>query len=591
MRLDALARTFAQLETTSGRTAAIRLLAALFRKASDKERAPIVYLLQGRLRPAYEGVQLGVGERVLVRVLARVSGESGAGIARRFRRLGDLGLVAEATRGRVSGQHLTVLGTYLALLAVARVSGAGSVERKLKLLVGVLRRATPLEARYLVRIAQGRLRLGVGDVSILEATAASALGDARKRAIVEAAYNVRSDLGGVVRLAFRRGARGLARLAPKPGVPVRPARAQRLPSAEAIVRKLGTVLVEPKYDGFRLQLHRNGDRVWAFSRRLDDVSGMFPELTAAAKRQIKARRVIIDGEAIGYDPKTGRFLPFQVTMTRKRRHGIAEAVRQHPLHLCAFDLLYADGKNYMPRPQDERHRRLAAVVRAGRGPVLVTEELRTDRPDEVQRCFEDMLARGLEGIVAKNPDAPYAAGARKYDWIKLKRAYQQKLRDTFDLVLVGYLVGRGKRARLGIGSLLAAVYDPVHDRFRTVAKIGSGADDRTWIKLRKLLDARATPAKPKRVDATITPDVWVEPHYVVEVLADEITRSPRHTCGATRAGTGYALRFPRILGGVRSDKGPEDATTEREVVAMFKMQRAVGATATRRGRASRRARR
>jgi DNA ligase-1 len=549
------------------------LVAELFEHAPHAELEPIANLLQGQLRPPYEGVETGVGERLLIRVLAQAYGAGSADITRRFKRAGDLGLVAETLATGRSGPALTIRQTYDALLAVARAAGPGMVEEKIGLLAGLLRRATAVEARYLVRIVQGRLRLGVGEATILEATALGALGDRHKKGLVEQAFNVRSDLGGVVRLAYVEGERALARIAPQVGVPVRPALAQRLPSAKAIIKRLGTVQAEPKYDGFRLQLHRDGDRAWAFSRRLEDVSAMFPDLTAAVRRQLRARRVILEGEAVVYDPATARFLPFQVTMTRKRKHGIAEATKRHPLRLFAFDLLLAGRRSYLAAPLSQRHARLAALVRGGpRDAVAVTEKLLTGREDELQSYFDRMLKRGLEGIVAKRPDAPYRAGARGFDWVKLKRAYQSKLRDTVDVVLVGYLAGRGRRAALGIGSLLGAVYDPEGDRFRTVAKIGSGPSEKGWKDLRARLNREAVRSRPPRVDSLIVPDVWVEPRFVVEVLADEITRSPLHTCGRSDE-QGYALRFPRMLNGIRTDKGPEDATTEREILELSRLQR------------------
>jgi DNA ligase-1 len=204
--------------------------------------------------------------------------------------------------------------------------------------------------------------------------------------------------------------------------------------------------------------------------------------------------------------------------------------------------------------------------------LAVTQSIITSDAAKLQAFFDAMLHQGLEGIVAKQPAASYQAGARKYTWVKLKRAYQGALRDTVDLVLVGYLVGRGRRAALGIGSLLGAVYEPSRDRFRTVAKIGSGPSDQEWRELRALLDRQALPSKPPRVDARLTPDVWVEPRYVVEVLADEVTRSPLHTCGKAGNAAGYALRFPRMLNGVRRDKAPEDATTQKEILDLYRLQ-------------------
>jgi len=572
MRFRELAEVFGRLQLISSRLGMVKVAADLFRRAGLEELEPIVYLLQGRLRPAYEGVELGVGERILVRVVARAAEATEASVLTRYRKLGDLGLVAESLLKVPRGPPLSIRQAYAGLLEVARSGGAGAVERRIGLLVELLRRASALEARFLVRVVQGRLRLGIGDATILEAAAAGGLGDRSRKSLIEQAYNVRSDLGGIVRLAFAQGARGLARVRPQVGVPVRPALAQRLASAEAIVARLGMVRAEPKYDGFRLQMHRDGDKVWAFSRRLEDVSAMFPDLAAGLRRQLRVRRAILEGEAVVYDPATGRFLPFQITMTRKRKHRIAEAAKRHPLRLFAFDLLFANGRNYLGKPQAERSRRLAALLRnPGRGVVRPTESLLARNAGELQRYFDAMIRRGLEGVVAKRLDAPYRAGTRGYDWVKLKRSYQSKLRDTVDVVLVGYLAGRGKRAALGVGSLLGAVYDPRRDRFRTVAKIGSGLSEREWLALRRRMDRLACSSRPRRVDSTIRPDVWIEPKLVAEVLADEITRSPTHTCGKSGRAPGFALRFPRMLG-LRADRVAEDATTEREITQMYGMQ-------------------
>jgi DNA ligase-1 len=572
LSLAAFADAATALEAHRSRRRMVDLAAELLSRARPDERAPVVYLLQGQLRPPYEGVELGVGEQLLIGTIALAYGATQAEVSRRFKLLGDLGLVAEALAPAKIRHRLTLLQAYRTLLAVARTSGPGSVQAKTTRLASLLHSARPLEARILVRIAQGRLRLGVGDQTILEAAAVGALGDRRRKPLIERAYNVRSDLGGVVRLAFAKGVRGLEGIGPELGVPVRPALAQRLPSAEAIVRRLGTVQAEPKYDGFRLQFHRDGDRVWAFSRRLENVTGMFPELTEGVRRQLKVTRAILEGEAVVHDPNTGEFLPFQVTMTRKRKKHIAETSARHPLRLFAFDLLYRGRQSWLPRPQRERSAELRRVIRfSANDPIVVTETRVTDQVAELQRYFERMIGRGLEGVVAKRLDAPYRAGARGFDWVKLKRAYQSRMRDTVDLVLVGYLRGRGKRAALGIGSLLAAVYDPAHDRFRTVAKIGSGLSEKAWKELRLRLDRRAARSRPGRVESLIQPDVWVEPAIVVEVLADEISRSPSHTCGKTGDEPGYALRFPRMLG-VREDRAATDATSEREILELFRQQ-------------------
>lgn len=575
MRLSTLADTFEQIAAVGSRLRRVELVAALLRGAAAGEREGIVYLMQAQLRPAYEGVEVGLGERLLVRAVAEAYDVAPAQVARRLASLGDLGRVAEALAPARARASLTVQRAYDELLGVAEAGGAGSVERKVSRFAALLRRATGTEAKLLVGVAQGRLRLGLGDQTILEAAALAALGSRGEKPVLEHAYNVRSDLGSVVALAFTKHARGLAGVGPEVGVPVRPELAQRLPSPEAIIARLGEVQLEPKYDGFRLQVHRDGNRVWMFSRRLEDVTDMFAELVPAVKRELRVRRAIIEGEALAYDSKTGELLPFQVTMTRRRKKGAPPREKDHPTRLFAFDVLLDGRRNCLPDAQRDRTRRLRRMVRAsGESPVVVTEAVVTDDAGELQRYFDDVVGGGREGVMAKRLDAPYRAGARGYDWVKLKRAYQSKLRDTVDLVLVGYFRGRGKRTALGIGSLVGAVYDPEHDRFRTVAKIGSGLSDAAWKAMRKRLAADATPTRPARVDSLLTPDVWVEPRYVVEVLADEITRSPLHTCGKHGDEPGYALRFPRMLGGgVRGDKSANEATTEREIIDMYSQQR------------------
>lgn len=582
MQLRTLVETLARLEGTRSRQRVVQLVADLLRGAGPTDVEHVVYLLQGRLRPPYEGVEIALGEKLIAAAIAEAYRASEAEVMQQLRATGDVGLAAAALAPRAPRERLGVGRAYELLLEIAGASGPSSRSRKIALLAAALRQVAPDEAKFLLRVVQGKLRLGIGEQTILDAAALAALGDRAQKPLLEHAYNVRADLGGIVRLAFEKGVRGLAGVGPKLGVPVRPALAQRLPSAEAIIERLGPVQAEPKYDGFRLQLHRDGERVWAFSRRLENVTAMFPELVDGVRRHLGATRAIIEGEAVGYDRKRGVFLPFQLTMTRKRKIGITEAAAEYPLRLFAFDLLYMGRTNCLPVPQRERSRRLQELLPAApSNAVTVTEARLIATAAELQRYFDALLERGLEGVVAKRPDAPYQAGGRGYQWVKLKRTSQSHLSDTVDLVVLGYLHGRGKRAKLGIGSLLAGVYDPKHDRFRTVAKIGSGLTDAGWKELRIKLDQSATAAKPPRVDSLLTPDVWVTPKYVVEVLADEITRSPAHTAGKSGSAPGYALRFPRMVHGIRPDKAPEDATTEGEVLELFRLQRHGGRRASR----------
>lgn len=584
-----VAETFEELEATTKRLQMSEILGELFRKAGAEEVDKVIYLLHGRLGPPFENIEFGVDERLILLALISATGRSADDVERLYKARGDLGLATEELL-QGPGESLSLGEVFTVLESIAQASGTGAQQRKVRLTTDLLRRLSGPEAKYVVRVLQGKLRLGVGDATIMDALSWASTGNYSLRPVIEKAYNLSSDLGLVGRVLLSKGAKALEEMKPQVGRPIRVELAERLPSAEAIIKKMGRVEAEPKYDGLRLQLHKDGQRVRFFTRRLEDVTGMFPELAEAAVRQISVRDAILDGEALVYNPETGEFLPFQVTVQRKRKYRIEEMGARYPLRLFVFDLLYASGQSYIDRPLSERRRELDKILTWDEDdPIRPTERLITDNPEELDHFFTDMVNRGLEGIVVKKPDAVYQAGQRSFNWVKLKRGYQAELRDTVDVVLVGYLTGKGKRAKFGIGSLLGAVYDPENDRFRTVSKIGSGLTDEEWGEMKRLLDENRTPGPPPRVDSIIVPDVWSTPKYVVEVQADEITRSPKHTCGKVGKEPGYALRFPRVLDWIRTDKGPEDATTEQEILEMYRMQFVTGEKRGRRavGRARR----
>lgn len=570
LSMSRLATAFAELEATRSRTTMVQVLAALFRETAPGNLRMLLYLTQGRLRPEYEPVEIGMGERSMRDILAAAYQTTPEHVAQLSARLGDLGLVAEELNPRRESDH-PVAEVYTTLLEVAGTAGPGSVERRAQRLTELFSRVGAREGRYLARICLGRLRLGVGDMTLLDGLAAAY---GVTRAPLERAYNLHPDLGWLGETLAAHGVKALEQAHPEPGVPIRPALAERLPSAEAILERLGRCLIEPKYDGLRVQLHRDGDQVWLFSRRLENLTDMLPEIVAAVPPQVKPGRVIMEGEALVYNPETEEFLPFQITAQRRRKYQVADMTARYPLRLFLFDLMLQGEEDYTPRPLRERRAALRDAIRpAADQPLEVTRGEVVEDAAALTRFFDACISQGLEGIMAKRREAAYHAGARNFNWVKLKRATRGQLRDTVDAVIVGYLLGRGARARLGIGSLLVAVYDPERDEFPTIAKIGSGPSEEEWRRLRELLDQERTPERPARVVSRLTPDVWVQPAYVVEVQADEITRSPMHTAGHQPGQPGFALRFPRLVGWLREDRRPEDATTVAEIREMFAQQR------------------
>ena len=570
MRFAKLVDYLAKLEATTKRLEMTSILAGLFKESSEEDIAPIVYLTQERLGPAFEPIDFGIGEALAAEALTKATGKDKDAIKKLYKQHGDYGIVAEKLLGD-EAKKLTVAQVFERLKQIATTRGEGTVAQKTNLLSDLLQKLSGREARYLLRIPLGRLRLGIGDPTVMEGLSWSKAGDKSLRPQIERAYNVCSDLGEVARIFKAEGVDALTRIQVQVGNPVRMALAERAKSAEDIVTRLGKCAIESKYDGFRCQVHKKNGEVRIFSRNLEETTAMFSDIAEGIRAQIKAKTAILEGEALSYDPETGEFHPFQVTMQRKRKYDLEAMTVKFPLRLVAFDLLFVDGKDFTGQPYSQRHDTLASIIANGER-IQVAQHLVTQDAKEIEKYFMEAITGGLEGIMAKRLDSKYQAGARNFNWIKLKRSYQGHLSDTVDGVIVGYLRGRGMRARFGIGALLVAVYDDRQDKFATIAKIGTGFSDEEWPQMRERLDKVKVDHQPARVEALMEPDVWVEPKYVIEMTADEITRSPIHTAGKVGDEPGYALRFPRVVGFIRVDKKPEDATTVKEISKMFEKQ-------------------
>jgi DNA ligase-1 len=570
MKFKRLVGYFERIEATTKRLDMFDILSELFKETQPDEIDRIIYLTQGQLLPPFHAPELGISEKLLVRALSEASNKPTKTVEEIFKDTGDLGEAAEQLlKGK---EALGVNQVYDELMAIAETSGKGSVEIKMSLLSGLLRAVSSAEAKYIARFILGRLRLGIGDPTVLEALALSE-GDRALRPELERAYNLCSDLGLVAKTLKTGGMKATGKMKIQVGYPIRMALCERLPSSEDIIEKMGRAAIEAKYDGFRCQVHKHGDTIEIFSRNLERTTKMFPEIREAA-RSLPAREAIFEGEALAYNEATGELFPFQVTMQRKRKHGIKEMAKEYPLRFFAFDLLLFDGEDYTEKPYSDRREKLVSLVR-GNAVIEAARMFETSDPKEITKHFEEFVETGLEGVVAKRLDGVYTAGSRNFNWIKLKRSYRGELADTIDICVVGYFRGRGARARFGVGALLAAVYEPKSDTFKTISKVGTGFTDEEFLQVKTMLDEITIKKKHPRVDSVVEADVWVTPRYVVTVTADEITRSPMHTAGRDADGVGYALRFPRAVDFLRPDKSAEDANTVDEIIKMERQQKQV----------------
>jgi DNA ligase-1 len=571
MEFIELAKIFEEIEGKSGRLEMTDLLASMFKKTKPEEAEKVAYLLQGQLAPPYAGLNLGLGERFAIEAISHSTGYSKDAVEKKYKELGDLGRTAEELlkakkQMALFAKPLDVLYVYTSLVKIAKATGQGSQEAKIKLLVELLNNSKPLEARYIVRIVLGRLRLGVGDPTILDGLSVALFGTKEKREEIERAYNLCSDLGYVVRTAME-DYNKITKFTIQPFKPLRPALAERLASAQEIIEKIGRCAVERKYDGFRMQCHKKDDRVEIYSRRLDVMTHMFPDVVDAVKK-LKAKEIIFEGEALAFNKKKNRFYSFQETMHRRRKYGIEKASEEFPLYVFVFDLLYLNGEDYTTKPYTERRKAIERIFPFGI--LQVAESIEASDANELERYFQDSIEKGLEGIIAKDLNAQYIAGKRKFAWIKLKKSYGKAV-DTVDAVIVGYYLGKGARAEFEFGGLLVAVRNEDTGKLETIAKIGSGYTEEEMRMLKEMLDEIKTKEPPEDLVYKIKPDFWVEPRYVIEVAFDEITESPLHTAGL-HGEKGYALRFPRMVR-MRGDKAPDEATTTKEIEEMFELQK------------------
>jgi len=574
MKFSQLAKYFEEIENTSSRLIITKLLADLFYKLSDEEIDKTIYLFQGRVGPLFEKIDFGIAERLIIKASILALSVDRKLFESKFKQIGDIGKTVEDFKKQfrsLEETDFTIGEIYKNLYRLATASGTGSQELKLSILADLIRRTDSLSARYIVRIPIGAMRMGFSDMTVLDSLSWMIKGDKSLRSQIQAAYHVQPDLGFIAKVIKEKGINSLKAINPKIFTPIIMMRAERLSSGKEIIDTIGKCLIEPKYDGFRLQIHYLKNKVRLYSRSLEDVTFMYPDIVEAVKKEVGAKEAIFEGEAIGFDPNAKSFLPFQETVQRKRKFNIAEKVKEIPLRLFVFELLYADGVSFLNTFYSDRRKKLESIIKVqkdiNKDLLLLAPVELVDNDKRIEVLFDEAVNKGLEGIIAKKLDGIYQPGARGWNWIKFKQSYTSRVNDTIDCLVMGYDLGKGKRTGFGIGAFLVGVIDEKQDKFVTMAKIGTGLTDEEWKNLKDQTAKFKVQKKPNQyfIDKMMECDVWITPAIIVEIRADQISKSPVHTAG-------LALRFPR-LERFRKDKNPEEVTTLDEVKKMFRDQK------------------
>ncbi|WP_400224807.1 ATP-dependent DNA ligase [Methanomethylophilus alvi] len=587
MQFGDLAEVFDRLEKTNSRLEMTDILAEFFRNVKPEEIRKTIYLSVGRLHPDFVPLELGMADKLVLKAIASVSGRRSEEVEDLWTKTGDPGEVAEMLIAKkkqmtLFSEPLSFQNVIEGLTAIENASGKDSQDKKMKLLARMLHDSSPLEARYLCRIVTGRMRVGAGTMTAMDALA-SAFASKEDRPDIERAFNITCDMGLVAETLASGGLDAVKGIEVSVGNPVKVMLAERLRSLPEIMERLGgKCAFEYKYDGIRVQAHIKkgpGGFVKLFSRRLEDLTSNFPDIGEALLRQLKGREAIVEGECVAYDPDTGTLQPFQNVTHRRKKHGMEKAVEDIPVRIFLFDMLYCNGEDYTLKPYSFRRMRLESSFKDDDSErydrIGYTSRAIIDSDEKAQKFFDGAIAARCEGIMAKSlsEDSVYRAGSRGFLWIKYKKDYTQALVDSFDLTVVGAFYGMGKRAGK-YGALLMAAYDPDTGRFGTACKLGTGFDDAFLDAMPGLLEKYRCETKPASLDAEMVPDVWFIPGVVLEVTAADISLSPIHTIayGTVKEDAGLGLRFPRFTGRVRDDKTPEQCTTASEIVEFYRMQ-------------------
>lgn len=582
MDFKLIADVYERMTKTSSRIDLTNILSEILKETPRELVGRVAYLTQGKLHPDFEGIELGMADKSVSKAIQKAFGSEPSEVQNLVRKTGDLGdaaaLLSKKRKQRsLFEETLTIEKVYSTLDDIARSSGSGSIDFRIGKLASLLNSASDVEAKFLVRFVNGKLRLGVADYTVLDALSLAYTGSKEKRGTLEKAYNLSSDLGLVAQLLAEKGIRAIDKIKVSVGKPVRPMLAERLGSSEEIIEKMGgEAVAEYKLDGERVQAHKRRDgKITLFSRRLEVITSHYGDV-AVYLETILASNFILEGEvvALGAD---GKYLPFQELMHRRRKYGVKEATEKYPACLNIFDVLFLEGKETMDLAYGERRSLLEKLFSKSKSidmsKLLLVPANHVKDSERIDQLMQESLDAGCEGLVIKDSKSPYRAGARGFAWIKFKPEYKEGVRDTIDLVIVGANHGMGRRAG-NYGTFLLAVYDKDSDIFRTTTKIGTGFSDSDLAKLSKILGGLRLEEKSARVESKVIADDWFEPKIVLEVIASEITLSPIYTAGLDqiREGSGLALRFPKFTGKIREDKAPEDATTVKELVELYQQQ-------------------
>lgn len=588
MDYSKLAEYYNELEGTSKRLEKTYIVTKVLKEAiKEKDHEPLINLIRGKVFPAWDERKIGVSDKIIIKALATSTGNSNDKIVKLFSKLGDLGLVAsELTKDKkqttLHTKKLTVEIVYKNIQSLAELEGEGTVNKKVSLMSELLTSASPMEAKYIVRLILEQMRIGIAESTLRDSIVWCFFGEKLKLNYVketnelilpennrteydsfaekiQRGYDITNDYAEVFRIVKEEGIKGLEKVSLKSGKPINIMLFQKAKDIEEAFEIVGKpAAFEFKYDGFRLQVHNHDGKITLYTRRLENVTKQFPDVVEVIKRGVKGNKFILDSEVIGIDPKTKAWLPFQAISQRiRRKYDIEKIAKDVPVMINVFDIMSYNNENMLNTPFVRRRHLIEKIVPKIPEKLQPAKQIVTDKIEEAQKFYEESLSLGNEGIMAKNLSSEYKPGSRVGYGIKIKPVLE-----TLDLVIVKADYGEGRRAGW-FTSYTVACYDNKKENLLEIGKVSTGLKEKeneegtTFDEMTKILKHLVISSEGK--------GIIVKPKVIVEVAYEEVQKSHEYS-------SGYALRFPRFLR-LREDKSLKDINTLKEVEKIYEMQR------------------
>lgn len=563
MKYSELADVYERLEKTQSKLEKADILAELFSKASSDDLPKLVFLASGRVFPSYSEEVIGIADQLMTKSIARATGFSVGKVEEKFKETGDLGLsasyfVEKRKQRTLLSKKLTLEKVFENIRELSTIQGFRSQKKKMDLIAELFASAEPKEAVYITRTVLEELRIGVANGIIRDAIVKAFLKpedtEEKKKLteVTENAFNITSDFSEVARIAKEKGVKGLEKVEVKLGQPMHVMLGEKVDSIKEIIDKFGKVAIEFKYDGLRAEIMKKGDKIWVFTRRLEDVSHQFPDLVEFCKKALKPDECVVDGEILAIDPKTGYPQPFQNLSQRiHRKYNIEEMTKKIPIQVNIFDIMYLNGEMLFDKPFNERRKILEKSVKIIPEKFQLARQIVTDDLEKAEFFYKQSLDAGQEGVFLKVLDSKYVFGRHVDGWYKIK-----PIMETLDLVIVAATWGEGKRTKW-LSSYVLACRDSDTGKFLPCGMMGTGLTEEMFQVMTDTLKPLMTEEKGK--------EVGIKPKVVVEVAYQEIQKSPTYEAG-------YALRFPRLLRVREADRSPEECDTLERLKKLYKSQ-------------------